>query len=138
MVPEHSTRESRPSVTAPPFAIHPPGPRGQPKSARNAARALGKRPSVRSLSWPEAVSLYEKMHVNATLLAAIQLANWLMKLGSSPMPCPSLRKSTDHSGMAIALPCAAAKLTSQLRPQVWFTAVSHDACGVGELPQYWS
>ena len=65
--------------------------KGQPKSAWNAARAFGNLPSVMSLSWPPAVSLYEKMHVNATLLAAIQLANWLMKYGSSPRPVPSLR-----------------------------------------------
>jgi hypothetical protein len=40
---------------------------------------LGKLPSVRSLFWPPAVSLNEKMHVKATLFPAIQLANWLMK-----------------------------------------------------------
>ena len=56
-----------------------PEPVPPPKSALKAARALGKLPSVMSLSWPPAVSLNEKMLVKATLLDAIQLANWLMK-----------------------------------------------------------
>src|SRR5579863_6291574 len=61
-----------------------------PKSALKAASALGKSPLVMSLSCPPAVSLNEKMSVKATLFVATQLANWLMKYGSSPRPCPSL------------------------------------------------
>ena len=107
-----------------------------PKSLLNAARALGKLPSVMSLSCPPAVSLNEKMSVNATLLVEIQLANWLMKYGSSPSPCPSLRKHTDHSGIAMGLPCEAAKLVSQLRPQLWVRMLLHAFCGVWGVPQY--
>ena len=38
--------------------------------------------------------------------------------------------------MAMVLPWAAAKVVSQLRPQVWVTALLHEAWGVKELPQY--
>ncbi len=107
-----------------------------PKSALNAANAFGKSPSVMSLSCPPAVSLNEKMFVNATLLVEIQLANSLMKYGSSPRPCPSLRKHTDHSGMAMGLPSDAAKLVSQLRPQLWLKMLAQEFCGVWGVPQY--
>ena len=89
-----------------------------------------------SLSCPPAVSLNEKMSVNATLLVATQLANWLMKYGSSPRPCPSLRMHTDHSGMAMGLPSDAAKLASQFSPQLWLRMLLHEFCGVWGVPQY--
>ncbi len=38
--------------------------------------------------------------------------------------------------MAMGRPCADAKVFSQLSPQVWVTALFHEACGVKELPQY--
>src|SRR5579872_65110 len=105
-----------------------------PKSLRNAASALGKLPSVMLFCWSGASK--EKMSVNATPCAAIHPPNWLMKDGSSPMPCPSWRKSTLHSGKPMGLPCAPAKPASQLSPHGWDSWLFHAFCGVcGEHQQ---